>query len=110
MKTKEKKHRVRNLIISISAILASLVYSFLKEYPFKKIAIFALFFFLFNDILKIILFDIWEGKEPKKPKLWGKIVLKIVEVENYLFGVTLFIILPFFVIFLVVKFVIRVIR
>lgn len=104
MKTKKEKRRILGLIIRISAIFASLVYSLLSEYPYKKIAIFAMSYFLFHDIIKIILFDIWEGKAPKKPKLWGKIVLKIVEFDNYLFGIILFIILPLFIVFLVIKF------
>ncbi|MBU1935195.1 hypothetical protein KKF04_04020 [Patescibacteria group bacterium] len=101
MKTEKEKRRILGLIISICAIFASLVYSLLTEYPYKKIAIFAMIYFLFHDIFKIILFGIWEGKEPKKPKLWGKIMLKVVEFDNYLFGITLFIILPLFIVFLV---------
>lgn len=104
MRSQKEKRRIFGLVISISGILVSLVYFFLSEYPYKRIAILAMVYFLFHDIIKIVLFDTWEGKEPKKPKLWGKMVLKIIGFDNYLLGIIVFIILPLFIILLIIKF------
>lgn len=78
-----KKGSIVLIAIGILGLLVVISCDY-QDYVSKKMPFILLMYFVIGGICKFFLMDIFEGKEPKKPKLWVEILDWAVSIWNWI--------------------------
>ena len=78
-----KKGALISIVIGATGLITTM-FSDYQDSKFKKIPFILFIYFIIGGIGKFFLMDILGGKEPKKPKLWVKILDWVVTIWSWI--------------------------